>query len=337
MLQVDNRTPFAALLSVFPAPSGVETAYGAVKITYDLSTGRPVPSPRQAGFLAADVYWADPAESSLRAAGDVTLLKPSTDVMLIGRAVSITGPVPAMDVRMQVGSVQQALRVTGDRVWLRDGKAWRVSEPLPFDRMPLRWEFAFGGSSPADPNHPLENEPRNPVGRGFVASWETELDGRPLPNIEDPGNLMTTPYDRPTPVGFAPLAPAWLGRRQYAGTYDAAWQKGRAPHLPLDFDPRFLHAAPSTLVPARRFVGGEPVALHGVAASTLAFDLPTPDVELAFDFAGAEIAAEAHLDTILFEPDLARMQMVWRAPLVVDKRLLKLKRFQVSNPRGARR
>lgn len=337
MLQVDNRTPFAALLSVFPAPSGVETAYGAVKITYDLSTGRPIPSPRQAGFLAADVYWADPAASSLRAAGDVTLLKPSTDVMLIGRAVSVAGPVSCMDVRMQVGSVQQTLRISGDRVWTRDGKAWRASAAQAFDRMPLRWELAFGGCSPADASHPMENDPRNPVGRGFVASWETDIEGRPLPNIEDPNEMVATPYDRPTPVGFAPLAPAWLGRSQYAGTYDAAWQKERAPHLPFDFDPRFLHAAPSSLVPAQRFVGGEPVSLHGVAASILSFDLPTPDVELAFDFAGAEIAAEPLLDTILFEPDLARMQMVWRAPLVVDKRLLKLKRFQVSASRGLRR
>lgn len=337
MLQVDNRTPFAALLSVFPAPSGVETAYGAVKITYDLSSGRPIPSPRQAGFLAADVYWADPAASSLRAAGDVTLLKPSTDVMLIGRAISSLGPVHSMEVSMEVGSVQQILRVTGDRVWTRDGKTWRATAPGAFDRMPLRWELAFGGSSPADAAHPVENEPRNPVGRGFVASWETDLEGRPLPNIEDPGCLMSAPYDRPTPAGFAPLAPAWLGRRQYAGTYDAAWQKGRAPHLPLDFDPRFLHAAPSSLVPAQRFIGGEPVCLRGVAAGALQFDLPSPDVELAFDFAGAEIAAEAQLDTILFEPDLARMQMVWRAPLAVDKRLLKLKRFQVSTARGGRR
>jgi len=69
----------------------------------------------------------------------------------------------------------------------------------------------------------------------------------------------------------------------------------------------------------------------------LSFDLPTPDVELAFDFAGAEIAAAPQLDTVLFEPDLARMQMVWRAPLAVDKRLLKLKRFQVSIPSGGRR
>lgn len=334
MLQVDNRTPYAAVLSVFPAPSGVETAYAALKITYDLTSGRPLPSPRQAGFLAADVYWGDPATTSLRAAGDVTLLKPSTDVMLIGRAISIRGPVPAMDVHLQAGPVAQSLRITGERTWKRDGKAWRASDAKPFDRMPLRWELAFGGMAPPSTDHPPEFEARNPVGRGFIGSWETELDGRPLPCIEDPSCPMNSPYERPAPVGVAPVAPVWQSRSRHAGTYDETWQKRRAPHLPTDFNPLFLQVAPPALIPAQRLVGGERISLRGVAASDLVFELPRPDVDLAFDFAGATLDSTPLLDTVLFEPDLGRMQMIWRAELAVDKRLLKLRAIHVDYARA---
>ncbi|MCX9156609.1 DUF2169 domain-containing protein [Niveibacterium sp. 24ML] len=330
MLQVDNRTPFPAVLSVFPAPSGVETAYAALKITYDLTSGRPVPSPRQAGFLAADVYWGDPTSSSLRAAGDVTLLKPTTDIMLIGRAISISGPVGVMDVTLQVGPVIETLRVSGERFWTRDGKSWRPTDPKAFDRMPLRWELAYGGTTPPNPDQPMEVEARNPVGRGFIGSWETDFEGRPLPCIESPECRITTPQDRPAPVGYAPVAPVWQFRSRHAGTYDEAWQKTRAPHLPFDFNPLFLHAAPPALISPSRLEGGEDVVLRGVAATPLAFALPEPDVELEFDFAGANIASKPLLDTVLFEPDTGRMQMVWRAELAVDKRLLKLRTLRVA-------
>mgnify|MGYP002150032434 CR=1 FL=1 len=87
MLQVVNHTPFAASLSVFPDPSGVETAYAVVKATFSIGAEGPVPAQPQVPLLAADVFWGDPVTTSLRAAGDFALLKPGTDVLLVGRAV----------------------------------------------------------------------------------------------------------------------------------------------------------------------------------------------------------------------------------------------------------
>lgn len=331
MLQVENATPYPATLAVFPSPQGVECAYAAVKITYDLSQGRPELAARQAGFLAADVYWGEPGASSLRAAADLTLLKPSTDVILLGRAIAAQGPVRSMDVSLRVGSVGRRLRIFGERVWQKAGEGWQASVPQPFERMPLRWELAFGGASRPHPEHPPETEPRNPVGRGFVASWDAQPEGLPLPCIEDPDALIRHPHDRPEPAGFAPIVPVWAHRARHAGTYDAAWQKQRAPHLPLDFNPLFLQVAPPALIAPQRLAGGEPVELLGLTGGgRLAFDLPRPNLELAFDFAGRHIQAEPLLDTVLIEPDLARLQMVWRAELVVDKHLLKLRAIQVG-------
>lgn len=331
MLQVLNTTPYPATLAVFPSPSGVECAYAAVKISYDLTTGVPQVAASQAMFLGADVYWGDPASSSLRAAADLTLLKPSTDVLLIGRAVAPAGPVQSMEVAVRVGTLSRRLRVFGERVWQREGGGWRPTAPKPFERLPLRWELAFGGQSRAHPDHPPEADLRNPVGRGFVASWDTDPVGVPLPCIEDPEALLCHPHERPEPAGMAPVTAAWLGRARHAGTYDAAWQKSRAPYLPLDFDPRFFQVAPPALIAPQRLVGGETVELQGMTGGGRAgFALPRPDLHMAFDFAGRHIAAEPLLDTVLIEPDMARLQMVWRAELAVDKHLLKLRALHVS-------
>ena len=89
--------------SVLADPAGVECAYAAVKASFDLSSGVPRLAVRQAGFLAGDVHWGDPAATSLHAAADLTHLKPATDVLLLGRAVAAGGPVEAMDVSLRVG------------------------------------------------------------------------------------------------------------------------------------------------------------------------------------------------------------------------------------------
>ena len=93
MLQVVNPTPLSAALVVLADPAGVECAYAAVKARFDLSSGVPRLAVRQAGFLAGDVHWGDPAATSLHAAADLTHLKPATDVLLLGCAVAAGGPV----------------------------------------------------------------------------------------------------------------------------------------------------------------------------------------------------------------------------------------------------
>ncbi|NMG36500.1 DUF2169 domain-containing protein [Azoarcus sp. TTM-91] len=331
MLQVVNPTPLPAVLSVFAAPDGTESAFLAVKASFDLSSGVPRLAKRQANFLATDVYWGDPGQTSLRAAADITLCKPATDILLLGRAVSPTGPVRSMDVDIQVGPLQRRLRVFGNRHWMRTEQGWAISSPEGFERMPLRWELAFGGRAPAGADAATEYDRRNPVGRGFVSSSEDDIAGRPLPNIEDPAALIAVPADRPLPACCAPVAPGWMPRLTWAGTYDDAWQAQRAPYLPLDFDPRFFNVAPPGLVTAEHLVGGEAVSIVGCSAGApLQFTLPQLVIELQWDFDGRRIPAQARLDTVLIEPDQSRLQMVWRSQLAVDKKLTRLRQVTVS-------
>ena len=334
MLQVANHTPFSAALSVFADPAGVETAYAVVKATFALGAEGPTLAKTQLPLLAGDVFWGDPTSSSLRAAGEFALLKTATDVLLTGRAVAPAADTRVADISLSVGSLARRVRVFGDRQWQRAGKGWRMSEPQPWQRMPLRWELAFGGVAPAKDGEAPDYEPRNPVGRGFVARRAQPVEGQALPNLEDPEALLAEPHDRPLPACFAAVAPTWAPRRQYAGTYDEAWTSARAPYLPLDFDPRFFQIAPPALMTTGFLQGGEAVRLAGFAAGApIEFTLPACGLELEFDFDGARLPHPPQLELVLFEPDMGRFQMLWRAALPVDKKLLKLRSLTVRSSR----
>ena len=331
MLQVVNHTPFSASLSVFPDAHGVETVYAVVKATFAIGAQGPEVATPQLPILAADVFWGDPLTTSLRAASEFGLLKPATDVLLTGRAVAPAADTRVADVSLRVGPVQRRMRVFGNRHWERAGGGWRPSAPEPWQRMPLRWELAYGGVAPAAEGAVPEYEARNPVGRGFVARGTQPLEGQPLPNLEDPQHLLQQPQDRPPPACLAPVAPTWQPRRSHAGTYDESWTRQRAPYLPLDFDARFFHTAPAELIAPGFLQGGEPVQLLGVAATPIEFTLPQAGLELGFQFKGQTIPSAPQLELVLLEPDAGRFQMLWRAALAVDKSLLKLSSVTVSS------
>lgn len=333
MLQVDNQTPFTASLSVFPDARGVETAYAVVKATFVLGAAEPALAEPQLPLLAADVFWGDPQHSSLRAAGEFALLKPATDVLLVGRAVAQAPGTRVADVSLRVGPVHKTVRVFGERHWEGSGSGMKPSPPQPFERVPLVWELAFGGIAPEvagqDPAQ-REHDPRNPVGRGIAGDQWSKLKGQPVPSLEDPAALIRTAADWPPPACFGPVAPTWMPRRRYAGTYDAAWTRERAPYLPTDFDPRYFQLAPAGLVAPGFLQGGEPVELNGFTlGGPLRFMLPSIHLHVEFRFDGKPMPQPAQLETVLFEPDLGRFQMLWRAAQPVDKKLLKLSELRL--------
>ena len=336
MLQLNNKTPFKGSLALFANPEGVDCAYGIVKTTHRIEDdGTTSISKNQLPLALADVYWEEPAKSSLKQAGEIGLVKPSTDILLIGHAYSPNGEATCSEVRLTVGKLTKIVRVFGDRIWVGGLFGMKISTPKPFRKIPLRYEYAFGGTDPQpEDKNKIELESRNPVGRGLLvkqskASWE----GVALPNLEDPQHLITRPKDRPAPACFAPTCPHWAPRKSYAGTYDEVWTKKRAPYLPKDFDPRFLQVAPPDLVPPTYLQGGESVEIVGAApVRPLRFKLPSQVVTMAFHFDGQVCTPQLNLDTVMFEPDEKRFSMIWRACLVVDKKVHRLRELELRCP-----
>lgn len=139
-------------------------------------------------------------------------------------------PRPMVPVRAQVGTLDKALTVHGDRFW----KPGRVaSEPQRFTEQPLDWSRAYGG-----PRYK-----RNPLGRGHGESDYMGQRVQLLPNVERPHALVTSPHDKPEPVGMLPLDVSWPQRRELAGTYDERWLHALFPGMAADVDWRFFNVA----------------------------------------------------------------------------------------------
>jgi hypothetical protein len=327
MLQIDNQTPFYAVMSVLPNCEGVDTLYVIIKATLSLRPKLTL-APVQVPVTLADEYYADPADSSLKQVSELHIGKPGTDVLVIGRAWAPDGQaVPETWVRATVAEKQKTLRVWGDRTWRSDGTP---TAPEPFEAMPLVWERAFGGVQQL-PERMLAEE-RNPVGVGFAGERRaSELVGYPVPNLEDPATPLQQVGQRCTPACLAPSAPHWLPRRAFAGTYDERWQRTRAPYLPTDFDPRFLSCAAPEMTFDRYLQGGEPVDLRGVTPDgPISFNLPPAHLDIEVTIAGRREHPPANLETILLEPDDNRLCLTWRAGLSCDRQVLKIEKVRVS-------
>jgi hypothetical protein len=330
MLQFKNTTPFKGAIMLLPDPDGIDSLFTVVKATFTLEE-RPVPAEGQLPVAVEQEFYGAPDQSSIKTACDVSLMKPGTDVLLMGKAYAPRGrPTPLMDVSLGVGTILKTIRVFGDRVWQTATRElnYSISEPQPFETMPLVWERAFGG---IEKNvKPIAAEVRNPVGTGFRTSEIQEsIAGVRLPNLEDPAAPITAWNQRPQPAGFAPISAHWEPRRSYAGTYDEEWQKHRAPYLPQDFDPRFLQLAPPGLVAPEYLKGGEPVELRGVTRSgILRFRLPKATFKISYRVDGSSEERPAQLDTILIEPEQLRFILTWRSVFPCDKRALRVSEIE---------
>ena len=110
MLQVENRTPFAPAIAVFPNKDGIDTLYVVVKATFNLHprlaiADTPIPP------VLADEYWGDPQSSSLKYASELHVGKQTTDVVLVGKAWSATGrPVAETVAAVSVAGRQKVVR-----------------------------------------------------------------------------------------------------------------------------------------------------------------------------------------------------------------------------------
>jgi hypothetical protein len=324
MLQLENRTPFAAEILPLLDVDGIDTVFAVVKGTFALGD-RVSLADEQVPVTLADQHYGEPPVSSIRRPSDICLGKPGTDVVLLGSAWAPGGrPTWQMDVSISAGPVGKSVRVFGDRVWDSGAGGTTVAWVAPFERVPLIWERAFGGTDDTERGPVID--PRNPVGRGFRAPGSaTAVRGTALPNLEDPAAPISSPRDAPAPACFAPLAPHWEPRRSFAGTYDDAWRNSRAPYLPTDFNPRFFQIAPTSLVAPRHFEGGEPVDVRGVTPSgVLQFEVPAVRIQLNYRVGSNVQSRPAVCDTVIVEPDEGRFVVVWRSSLACDKKLLKV-------------
>lgn len=328
-----NDTPFVLERFAIFSKEGAETLIVLLKATFELEHGKPVAiAKEQDPIVKADTYAGEPGKSGILVESDLVPPRPGTSVTLKGHAVTRENQ-SKVEVGLRVGSLTQSAIVQGDRQWDTILGLSRITSAKSFERISLIWENAFGGAdqTPVLEKH-WEFEPHNPVGKGFLAKKSRKpLAGVPLPNIEHPDQQIRSPSDRPTPIGFCPVAPHWQPRAAFAGTYDDKWKEEQAPLFPEDFNPRFYQSAPRGLASANYLKGGEPCVVFGTTkAGRLEFTLPTinPGFRLRWPTGAMRLAPE--LDCVHIDTDRMRLQLTWRAASEIHGRLETLEAIEAS-------
>lgn len=143
------------------------------------------------------------------------------EVIVLGSVYG--GGQPRQMVELAVGERRQRLLALGERRWSGADPDARISEPEPFDTLPLTWERAYGGAAECwiDAHSVIDLEHgMNKYGRGFDAARLSVDVGkafqappgyprlapkyrRELPNLEDPRRPIARWDDDPRPYCWA--------------------------------------------------------------------------------------------------------------------------------------
>lgn len=317
-MQLDNLTPYAAERAVQYDRTGAQVWIVAVKATFTIRHDGLLENAKAQEAVASIAHYAgEPGASQLLRDPELVPAHPGTDVIVHAIAQTPSGePLPSMPVRVRVGPIDKSVLVIGARRWERAAGRLRSTPPEPFARLPMRWEYAFGGVR-ADG----VAEWRNPIGIGFHAD-AAAAEGMPLPLIEALHARIASWEDCPAPAGFGAVAPDWAPRQQWGGTYDDAWAQQRAPLWPDDYDERFHSCAADGMWVPGGLRGGEQVNLtHLAAIPVLQFALPRVFLGCETRVGRTQVHQRPSLDRVIIEPELRRVVMVWRTALRLGPRV----------------
>lgn len=132
-------------------------------------------------------------------------------------------------VRVKVADKEKSLLVFGDRYWLDH----RISDPQPFEQMPIVWANAFGGAGFDE----------NPEGKGIGRQLINGVWTTPLPNIEIPTAQISSINQRPKPAGFSPVMINRPRRYKHVGNFSDIWMKTDIAGFFPDMNTRLFSAA----------------------------------------------------------------------------------------------
>jgi hypothetical protein len=326
-------------------PEGQHILSVLVKRTYDFSPGaicQRAAADRK--LISGDIYHDDPMNSSVKDESDFVPFKLATDVVVNSTAYAPNGqPASSFLASVQVNTTKKDILVIGDRVCrFRDGGTPTFTDPEPLTSMEVRYERAYGGMDIySDPKLPCPYG-RNPLGRGFViANTKRAVDNLELPNLEDPGDLLTPErlclghfmyWERqPMPQGFGWFPKHWRPRGERAGVMPAdraveqELRRAYALVVPADqremyaktglpdMDFRFFNgASPGLALPF--LSGGEWVQLTNLTPDgELHFQLPGDRPKIGLDIGQGVQEPAVVLHTVMIRADDGQVDLVWRA------------------------
>lgn len=260
-----------------------------VKATFafmnDLAMTQVEPQP----IIPTSVYFDEDPKRGVRIASDLAPSLSRADIVLTGHACAPVGaPVPSLSVRLVVFRdaplVDKAILVRGD--------VGPNGETLPFERIPLVYERAYGGVGWSD----------NPLGRGVH-------EGTGQPNLVDPRKAHGT-------ACFAPIPRAFPVRKRLLGQTDRRMLDRTIAEIPDGFDWMYFQSAP---VDQRTdyLHGTEWIILERMTADPTFVRSQLPGARGFVKIAGLSSVSEEHAlplaaDTLRIDADNQRCTVVWR-------------------------
>lgn len=238
-------------------------------------------------LVTEDRYYGEPGQSSLRYESDFVPYKSGTDI--IANAIArtpkkelLTNWLCGVQIKDKKQTVQceKILRVNGKRTWEKTLSGWKLSSPQPCNEVPIRYEYAYGGScrktnEDGEVIEYLGLDERNPIGRGYLHK-DDKCKQLLVPQVENLDSPIKSPLDDYEPQGLGYIPRTWQPRRQLAGSYDEKWLAEKHPLLPDDFSTEHYRAAPPKQALKQYLKGGETVVLKHFSSESpyIRFKLP---------------------------------------------------------------
>jgi hypothetical protein len=326
-MKLVNATKMAAGYTMGVRPDGRELLVVVVKGTFTwLTHGEPVRlAEQQQPLVETDEFTGEPGFSAPRYEMDFAPTKPHCDVLLQGTAYAPKGrPAQRVTVSLRVGSWQKSFDVVGKRTWTQSLLSLSSTSAEPFTTMPIFYDNAFGGvdrgKDDSDVSHYFSE---NHAGVGYHVRISPKLlEGKPLPNTEETGKVVTKPDGYYRPMSFGPLGRSWKQRIQYAGTYDQHWLDNVFPFLPQDFRNEYYQAAPADqwIDYPEGEMDVELINLTSQGRTTFSL----PELRVPFEFfrkSRESVKALGIVDTVLFEPDKGQFSMTARCAIPLKKNI----------------
>lgn len=307
-MRFSNDTPLPAAMIPNAEQDDRVTAIFLAAITYRIARGRLALAGAQRPLLL------DPR---LPYPHDGMLQKSVASVCATGFVYPREGRAREATAVLRVGERDAAIVAYGQRVWQRAlGGGLAPSAPLPFERVEMTWQNAYGGTAkePARvvrldgdeafiPEHE-SSYPHNLEGTGFITD-AARAPGQPLPRLEHPEQLIRRWDDHPEPVCFAPY-PLWGGLRAAHVWHDQQFDPGGASKLAS-------RAAPRTTFDA--IAPGTRIALGGMrpGGEALVFEAPPPPVAVTVAVGGSTERLLPALDAVDIDAEAAEVRLLFRA------------------------
>ncbi len=285
-----------------------------VKATFDLNPNSKAVLSEEQLYPTGDEFYPDDEKQvgSLRYESDFAFAKPHADVLLVGKCFAPHGkPVEVCPVTFKIGDAEKNLVVFGNRYWKKTIINPETTDPVPFTEMDFRYERSFGGA-----DYDL-----NPVGRGYCKADVTIADNvLPVPNIQDPNDLVTSPFQRKNPVGFGPIKSTWTLRQEKMGSYKGDYSKTRWPWFPEDFDWSYYNAAPLNQQVDGFLNGDESLYFENLHPKYSQYHAELPGIRVRcftrrFDLENKKKIFEEidlNLDTLWVDTEAEKLVLVWR-------------------------